>query len=90
MAKNIEPSLVKIGDFLKLDNDTAFAIPEYQRAYSWNVDNCDKLWQDILEYSNSGIKDGYFLELLLLTVKRMIQYMLLSTVNNVQPLFYCF
>lgn len=60
MAKNIEPSLVKIGDFLKLDNDTAFAIPEYQRAYSWNVDNCDKLWQDILEYSNSGIKDGYF------------------------------
>lgn len=45
MAKNIEPKLKKIGDYLKLEQDTVFTIPEYQRAYSWRIDNCDKLWQ---------------------------------------------
>ena len=60
MAKNIEPKLVKIGEYLKLDDDTIFTIPEYQRAYSWGTDNCDKLWQDIVDYTDSGSKDGYF------------------------------
>ena len=60
MAKNIEPKLKKIGDYLKLDEDTVFIIPEYQRAYSWNIDNCDKLWQDINDYVDNGSKDRYF------------------------------
>ena len=60
MAKNIDPSLVKIGDYLKLDDDTVFTIPEYQRAYSWSIDNCDKLWQDIVDYTESDNKDSYF------------------------------
>ncbi|MBO4308551.1 MAG: DUF262 domain-containing protein [Clostridia bacterium] len=60
MAKNIEPKLRKIGDYLKLDEDTIFTIPEYQRAYSWNIDNCDKLWQDINDFAESGNKDRYF------------------------------
>lgn len=60
MAKNIDPSLVKIGDYLKLDDDTVFTIPEYQRAYSWTIDNCDKLWQDIIDYTESDNKDSYF------------------------------
>lgn len=60
MAKNIDPSLVKIGDYLKLDDNTVFTIPEYQRAYSWSIDNCDKLWQDILDYTESDNKDSYF------------------------------
>ena len=50
MAKNIEPKLKKIGDYLKLEEDTVFTIPEYQRAYSWGIDNCDKLWQDINDF----------------------------------------
>ena len=60
MAKNIEPKLKKIGDYLKLEEDTVFVIPEYQRAYSWNTDNCDKLWQDINDYIASDEKDRYF------------------------------
>lgn len=60
MAKNIEPKLKKIGDYLKLEKDTVFTIPEYQRAYSWGIENCDKLWQDINNYVESESKDRYF------------------------------
>ncbi len=60
MAKNIEPKLRKIGDYLQLDEDSVFTIPEYQRAYSWGTDNCDKLWQDINDFVNSDSKDRYF------------------------------
>ena len=61
MVKSIEPKLRKIGQYLKLDEDTIFTIPEYQRPYSWGIDNCDKLWQDIKDFSEKKeIKDGYF------------------------------
>lgn len=60
MAKNIEPKLKKIGDYLKLEEDTVFTIPEYQRAYSWGIDNCDKLWQDINDFVESESRDRYF------------------------------
>lgn len=60
MAKNIEPKLKKIGDYLKLEEDVEFIIPEYQRAYSWGIDNCDKLWQDINDFVESESKDRYF------------------------------
>lgn len=60
MAKNIDPQLAAIGKYLSIDVDTTFVIPEYQRAYSWAKENCDKLWQDILDYSEAGNKDNYF------------------------------
>ena len=60
MAKNIEPKLKKIGDYLKLEEDVEFIVPEYQRAYSWGIDNCDKLWQDINDFVESESKDRYF------------------------------
>ena len=60
MAKSIEPKLRKIGAYLKLEEDTIFSIPEYQRPYSWQIVQCDKLWQDIVDYIDSGIKDSYF------------------------------
>ena len=60
MAKNIEPKLLKIGDYLKLDEDTVFSIPEYQRPYSWGTSHCDKLWQDIQDFIASDSKDRYF------------------------------
>lgn len=61
MSKNIEPKLKKIGDYLKLEDDVVFTIPEYQRAYSWSIENCDKLWQDINDFIESENKDRYFL-----------------------------
>lgn len=60
MAKSIEPKLRKIGAYLKLEEDTKFTIPEYQRPYSWSITNCDKLWQDITDFINSDSKDRYF------------------------------
>ena len=60
MAKSIEPKLRKIGDYLKLEEQTVFTIPEYQRAYSWGISNCDKLWQDIIDFVEAGSKDRYF------------------------------
>lgn len=60
MAKSIEPKLKKIGEYLKLQDETIFMIPEYQRPYSWEISQCDKLWQDITGYIDTGVKDSYF------------------------------
>ncbi len=60
MTKNIEPKLKNVAEYLKLDNEAIFVIPEYQRAYSWGINNCDKLWQDINDFVASGNKDRYF------------------------------
>ena len=58
MAKEIEPKLQTIGVYLKTTD--VFRIPEYQRAYSWNVSNCEKLWQDIEAYIAQDAEDPYF------------------------------
>ena len=60
MAKNIDPKLKKIGDYLRLDESAKFSIPEYQRAYSWGSTQCDKLWQDITAFIDSDGNDPYF------------------------------
>lgn len=58
--KNIDPNLRLIGEYCKLEKDDIFQIPEYQRAYSWQLYQCDKLWQDIIEFIDSGAEDPYF------------------------------
>uniref|UniRef100_UPI0039A55C5A DUF262 domain-containing protein n=1 Tax=Ornithobacterium rhinotracheale TaxID=28251 RepID=UPI0039A55C5A len=60
MAKNIEPTLKLISRYLKLEKDEIFLIPEYQRSYSWTINQCDKLWQDIESFINSDANDPYF------------------------------
>ena len=60
MAKNIDPQLKLISGYLKLEKTANFVIPEYQRGYSWNITHCDKLWQDIESFIESGGSDPYF------------------------------
>ena len=36
-----------------------FIIPVYQRDYSWEKNNCQKLWDDIMLLSNSNRKDHF-------------------------------
>jgi uncharacterized protein with ParB-like and HNH nuclease domain len=58
MPKEIEPKLQTIGAYLK--KNEVFAIPEYQRSYSWTISNCDKLWQDVENYIEQDVEDPYF------------------------------
>ena len=60
MAKNIEPTLKLISGYLKLEKSANFVIPEYQRGYSWDITQCDKLWQDIEAFISSNASDPYF------------------------------
>lgn len=60
MAKKIDPSLKLISRYLKLNKSENFAIPEYQRGYSWNINQCDKLWQDIEDFIQNDATDPYF------------------------------
>lgn len=61
MAKSIEPKLKKIGDYFRLEDETIFTIPEYQRPYLWEISHCDKLWQDITSFIGTDSRDRYFL-----------------------------
>lgn len=60
MAKKIDPSLKLISKYLKLNKSENFVIPEYQRGYSWNINQCDKLWQDIEDFIQNDATDPYF------------------------------
>ena len=60
MAKDIEPKLKLISEYLKISTNEMFMIPEYQRGYSWMITHCDKLWQDIEAFIDSGVNDPYF------------------------------
>lgn len=59
-TKNIEPNLRLISEYTKLEAKDKFSIPEYQRGYSWTILQCDKLWQDIESFIDSGAEDPYF------------------------------
>ena len=60
MAKDIEPKLKLISEYLKINPNELFVIPEYQRGYSWDIVQCDKLWQDVESFIDSGVSDPYF------------------------------
>ena len=42
-----------------LNGNKQFLIPVYQRFYSWDIDQCKKLWSDIVEMQKKG-KAGHF------------------------------
>lgn len=52
MPKNIEPRLRTIGQYLTLNSQEIFVIPEYQRGYSWEITQCEnygKIWNLLLK-----------------------------------------
>lgn len=42
-----------------LNGNKQFLIPVYQRFYSWDIDQCKRLWNDIVEMQRKG-KSGHF------------------------------
>ena len=61
-VKEIEPHLYTVSDyfFKNNQNDEIFVIPEYQRGYSWEIGQCDKLVDDIETFISEGAEDPYF------------------------------
>mgnify|MGYP002625423186 CR=1 FL=1 len=47
MDNDIKPELCTIENYLKTVQKRTFLVPEYQRAYVWKKEHCDKLWSDI-------------------------------------------
>ena len=50
-------------DTLKEGKRKIFVIPEYQRPYSWDIEMCDILWNDVKDFYAEHINDNeeYFL-----------------------------
>ena len=42
-----------------LNGNKQFLIPVYQRYYSWDIEQCNRLWNDIVEMQKKG-KVGHF------------------------------
>lgn len=47
----------------ELFSNSHFLVPDYQRPYEWNVENCETLWNDIIDFFNNkeSDDDNYFL-----------------------------
>ena len=43
-----------------LGNDTQFVLPKYQRRYSWDIEHCEQLWNDLVNIQRSG-RASYFI-----------------------------
>jgi uncharacterized protein with ParB-like and HNH nuclease domain len=78
MAKSIEPTLKLISGYLKLKKSENFVIPEYQRGYSWDKTQCDKLWQDVEAFIESGGEDPYFFGTIILDCSEDNKYSLID------------
>ena len=57
MPKTIEPKLRKIGDYLHLEEDAIFSIPEYQRAYSRAKHTLDMVCDEAEDYEDCKISE---------------------------------
>ena len=46
--------------FTILNGNKQFLIPVYQRYYSWETEQCSRLWNDIVDMQKKKDKDGHF------------------------------
>lgn len=56
-TSTINTAVDGIGHFI---SDRMLAIPDYQRSYSWTLDEVEELWDDLQKASNRGLSE-YFL-----------------------------
>ncbi|WP_420062924.1 DUF262 domain-containing protein [Leuconostoc lactis] len=60
-SKEIDSDLKRISEFFQ-QVEGKFVVPEYQRAYNWDINGqVDRLWQDLLDFSTEDNKENYFL-----------------------------
>lgn len=77
-VKEIEPHLCTVYDYFLKNNqkNEYFVIPEYQRSYTWEIGQCDKLVDDIETFISEGAEDPYFFGTIILNVKSEKMYLI--------------
>lgn len=60
-ALHAEPKSIR-----KIFDGYQYRIPDFQRPYSWDEEECEKLWEDILDFYYNRSEGGYFLGTLVL------------------------
>jgi len=61
MATTIEVNKQSVKQLLETGKTKKFIIPEYQRAYSWQEEQIQTLFDDLVEYTESKTDSTYFL-----------------------------
>lgn len=52
---------IKLLDFIGKSQEKQFAIPIYQRVYSWGKEHCEQLWDDIIKTGgNDQIEAAFY------------------------------
>ncbi|PUD06465.1 DUF262 and DUF1524 domain-containing protein [Helicobacter pylori] len=52
---------IKLLDFIGNSQEKQFVIPIYQRVYSWEKEQCEQLWDDIIEIGGNDKMNGHFI-----------------------------
>ncbi|MGT0066119.1 DUF262 and DUF1524 domain-containing protein [Helicobacter pylori] len=52
---------MKLLDFIGKSREKQFVIPVYQRVYSWEKEQCEELWDDIIKIGGNDKMDGHFI-----------------------------
>ncbi|GAA8279270.1 hypothetical protein HpNP116_07480 [Helicobacter pylori] len=47
--------------FFEENQTNQFVIPIYQRLYSWEKEQCEQLWDDIIEIGGNDKMNGHFI-----------------------------
>ncbi|GAA7050025.1 GmrSD restriction endonuclease domain-containing protein [Helicobacter pylori] len=57
----MEADATTLLNFIKGNQKNQFVIPIYQRLYSWEKEQCQQLWDDIIKIGGDGKMDGHFI-----------------------------
>ncbi|GAA7783604.1 DUF262 and DUF1524 domain-containing protein [Helicobacter pylori] len=53
---------IKLLDFIGKSQEKQFVIPIYQRVYSWEKEQCEQLWDDIIKTGGNDQMNGHFID----------------------------
>ncbi|GAA7018899.1 DUF262 and DUF1524 domain-containing protein [Helicobacter pylori] len=57
----MEAEATTLLEFIKDNNKNQLVIPIYQRLYSWEKEQCEQLWDDIIKIGGDGKMNGHFI-----------------------------
>ncbi len=57
----MEAKAIKLLEFIKDNQKNQLVIPIYQRVYSWEKEQCEQLWDDIIKTGGNDQIEGHFI-----------------------------